>query len=64
MAACNADRLLDDSFRTQTEMLLSALPQRRQTLAFSATFTPVRTYLSAHESSMRRSGHCAARCTL
>jgi hypothetical protein len=45
MAACNADRLLDDSFRTQTEMLLSALPQRRQTLAFSATFTPVRTYL-------------------
>jgi len=35
-----ADRMLDMGFATQLDMLLAATPRTRQTLLFSATFTP------------------------
>ncbi len=35
-----ADRMLDMGFATQLDMLLNATPKTRQTLLFSATFTP------------------------
>ncbi len=34
-----ADRLLESSFETDLEVIFDALPQKRQTLLFSATLT-------------------------
>lgn len=35
-----ADRLLEATFETELRTIVQALPQRRQTLLFSATITP------------------------
>ena len=50
-ADAQADKLAEDDFEAQLRYLLTALPERKQTLAFSATYPPE--LLDALSSSMR-----------